>query len=186
MPTVTVVSPTIQHFNGTNYYKCGKYYQKNGIRLHRVVWQHFNGEIPDGFHVHHIDEDRSNNEPTNLELKTGAEHLRGHMTEERRQWARENVKKAIAAAPEWHRSEVGREWHRAHARKALAKTWERHRTAGWVDYICYMCLGVAKGKASMKGAFFCCAACRTQAHTRGVTVSRLRALSLKPIRMSTT
>lgn len=45
---------------------------------HRRVWAEANGPIPDGFHVHHIDEDRSNNAIENLALVSKAEHRRIH------------------------------------------------------------------------------------------------------------
>jgi hypothetical protein len=46
-----VLTDKKQMFNGVTYYLCGKYFQKNGIRLHRVVWEYHNGEIPEGYHV---------------------------------------------------------------------------------------------------------------------------------------
>lgn len=75
----TVISETKQVFDGVAYYLCGKYFQRDGVRLHRVVWERHNGRpVPDGFHVHHRDEDRSNNAADNLELLEGAEHLALH------------------------------------------------------------------------------------------------------------
>lgn len=40
---------------------------------HRLAWQHFHGDIPDGLTVNHKDGDKTNNAPSNLELATGAE-----------------------------------------------------------------------------------------------------------------
>ena len=34
-----VVSETIQELNGERFYLGGKYYQHNGKRLHRAVWE---------------------------------------------------------------------------------------------------------------------------------------------------
>lgn len=40
---------------------------------HRLVWQHFNGAIPDGLTVNHKDGVKSHNDPRNLELATYSE-----------------------------------------------------------------------------------------------------------------
>lgn len=74
------ISETAQKFDGVTYYLCGTYFQRKGHRLHRVVWEYHNGEIPDGYHIHHRDGDRSNNDISNLELLEGHEHLSGHMS----------------------------------------------------------------------------------------------------------
>ena len=37
-------------------------------RLHRYVWECNYGEIPKGYHIHHIDENKGNNSIENLEL----------------------------------------------------------------------------------------------------------------------
>lgn len=74
-----VISETKQVFNGVAYYLCGRYFQRDGVRLHRVVWEQKNGRpVPEGFHVHHRDEDRSNNAADNLKLMEGPEHHRHH------------------------------------------------------------------------------------------------------------
>jgi Tfp pilus assembly protein PilV len=118
---IQVLGPKRQRFNGENYYKCGPYYSREvepkdmglgRMLLHRAVWEFHNGPINDPkMHVHHLDGDRSNNQITNLQLMNGHDHQSSHMTPARRAWARENVKHAIAAAPEWHHSEEGKAWH---------------------------------------------------------------------------
>ena len=109
---VQIISNTIQKFNDESFYLCGSYYQRKGKRLHRAVWEYHNGKIPDGYHIHHKDENRNNNDITNLTLLKGSDHLSKHMSkDERKAKSREDVKKAIAAAPKWHRSDKGKEWH---------------------------------------------------------------------------
>lgn len=74
----TVISPTIQEFAGTRYYLCGRYFQHRGERLHRAVYEAAHGPVPDGFHVHHCDHDRANNQLANLELRPAFDHLSHH------------------------------------------------------------------------------------------------------------
>jgi len=45
---------------------------------HDVVWEGSNGPIPEGYEVHHRDEDPLNNEIGNLQLLTRLEHKRLH------------------------------------------------------------------------------------------------------------
>lgn len=66
-------------------YKC---FYKKGIELkdypyssliHRWVWKKNNGRSPrPGYHIHHIDEDKYNNDPRNLEEIWGKDHYKGH------------------------------------------------------------------------------------------------------------
>ena len=44
--------------------------------MHRYVWEHFKGKIPNGYDIHHLDHDRTNNRIENLELHTKSEHAR--------------------------------------------------------------------------------------------------------------
>lgn len=95
------------------------YYRNSRVgRLHRYVYEYVNGQIPDGYHVHHVDFDKSNNEPENLIALTERDHLKLHgdcMTDDRKNQLRETlICRAVPASKQWHRSDTGREWHRAH------------------------------------------------------------------------
>jgi DNA-directed RNA polymerase subunit RPC12/RpoP len=130
---VQVISNTIQRFNGESFYLCGFYYQRKGKRLHRAVWEYYHGEIPEGFHIHHKDGDRSNNNISNLVLLEGSDHLSGHMSkEERKAKSRENIEKARVSASEWHRSKNGKEWHSERGKA----NWRLRTTQ---SYICTHC-----------------------------------------------
>lgn len=56
------------------------YYQvvRKGMnyKVHRVIWELFNGPIPEGFVIDHLDGNSVNNNITNLALKTVAENTR--------------------------------------------------------------------------------------------------------------
>lgn len=122
MNDVIVESPTAQIFLGERYYLCGNYYQRNGKRLHRTVWEYHNGPIPKGFHVHHRDHDRANNQPGNLTLVEGSQHLRHHATTpERLAYARRHMELRMRPkASEWHKSPEGRAWHSRNAEHVWA------------------------------------------------------------------
>lgn len=70
-------------FNGGKYtIKPSNYYAKtDGSRslLHRDIWEYHNGQIPDGWDVHHINEDKQDNRLENLECIDKAEHTRHHI-----------------------------------------------------------------------------------------------------------
>ena len=132
-PKVIVVDETKQTFNGESFYLCGNYYQHKGKRLHRVVWEYYNGEIPKGYHVHHIDADRSNNNIENLQCIPGVKHVCDHgHTPERLEYGRMHIKRIRPKASEWHRSEAGRAWH-----SEMAKRNNANRT--YQTYVCTQC-----------------------------------------------
>ncbi len=88
------------------------------LRLHRAVYVRYNGAIPEGYQVHHVDHDKGNNEPENLIALSKEDHIRLHgteLTDEQREKRRDNMaRNARPAASEWHRSEAGRAWHLEH------------------------------------------------------------------------
>ena len=150
-----VISDTIQEFNGERFYLCGKYFQHKGKRLHRAVWEYYNGEIPEGYHIHHIDGDRFNNDITNLSLMPGLDHMKEHAgSESRRENGRRAIKIAISLAPEWHHSDEGKAWHSKHAKE----TWAKRKP---VKYICDMCgMEYESRQIRHSGNHFCCNNCK--------------------------
>lgn len=130
---VEVISETVQRFDGLSYYRCGFYFQRKGRRLHRAVWEKYNGKVPDGYHVHHKDGDRSNNSIENLALMEGHDHLSEHMKAPNRvARSRQNIEIAREAASKWHGSEDGREWHSHHGKE----NWQKREMQ---TYICTEC-----------------------------------------------
>jgi len=69
-------------FNGRAYTRRSNgYYARTSdgrAFLHRDVWEANFGTIPQGWDVHHIDEDRSNNSVNNLTVLPKADHTRLH------------------------------------------------------------------------------------------------------------
>ena len=113
-----------QIFNGKKYHKYSheRYFSRHDVRLHRAVWEYYNGPIPEGYDVHHKDGNAENNDISNLEVISTTEHAKLHAEQHRNDpecmaKLRANMAKANKAACEWHRSPEGREWHRKHARE---------------------------------------------------------------------
>ena len=46
--------------------------------IHRLIWECVNGEIPNGYDVHHIDKNKQNNSIYNLELIEHSKHMSEH------------------------------------------------------------------------------------------------------------
>lgn len=142
----------------TGYYLNGT----TGKRLHRYVWEKECGAIPDGYEIHHIDRDKGNNLIDNLCMLTHSGHKRMHSildpleaTKEKR---KENIKKAQAAAVDWHKSEAGRTWH-------SQKSIEMYKTMQEVPFTCINCgkefLALPVGRH-----IYCSNACRSAARRK--------------------
>ena len=52
--------------------------------VHRLVYEAFNGKIPEGMQVNHIDEDKTNNSIENLNVMTSSENINWGTGNERR------------------------------------------------------------------------------------------------------
>ena len=58
------------------YWKYGR--RCKGTSLHRAVWEYYNGEIPKGYDIHHIDGNPLNNSIENLSCVSKSEHQKIH------------------------------------------------------------------------------------------------------------
>ena len=97
------------------------------IRAHRWVWISIHGPIPPGYHIHHKDENRSNNDINNLELIEKSRHCRHHMqNEERKEMSRKLAAKIRPLTKKWHGSPEGLAWHKYHAEKHNFGKWKKH------------------------------------------------------------
>lgn len=115
---VIVVSDTIQQFAGERFYLCGEYFQHGNKRLHLAVYEYFNGVIPKGYHVHHKDDNKHNNDISNLGLMTAHDHISKHMQSIDKEVLKQRfIDSAIPKAAEWHHSEEGKQWHSEQAKK---------------------------------------------------------------------
>lgn len=102
------------------------------IRAHVWVWKYNHGEVQKGFHVHHIDGDKSNNDISNLELLTAKEHVKKHASPERTKKNLIHIASIRLLTKKWHASEEGKKWHKKHG----IKTWEERKA---FKINCLMC-----------------------------------------------
>ena len=163
-------------FNGEEYRRSpkSKYYfkyttrnceRRNAKQLHRAVWEYHNGEIPKGYHIHHIDGNIDNNDISNLECIPAREHLSMHAkknmeNEEYRERNRQQLEEARELANEWHRSEQGREWHREHAKRSILKGCAHDK-----EKVCEYCGKEFLGTAIQK---YCSVTCQRKARTKRI------------------
>ena len=83
---------TTIEFNGYKWSRKPNGYYQSTVRctdgsrknwLHQHVYELTNGEIPEGYEVHHIDEDKNNNSAGNLKLLTNEEHRAEHLEQDK-------------------------------------------------------------------------------------------------------
>ena len=127
--------------------------------MHRDVYEYYNGLPPKGMHVHHIDGDRLNNDIKNLELKSPADHLKAHMTQERRNRARLHMLNISPLAKAWHKSKEGKEWHKEHG----IKCWENREKK---NKKCAHCKKIYQTTCYHPMARFCHSNCKMKARRR--------------------
>lgn len=125
--------------------------------MHVYVWEYYNGPVPEGYHVHHADENKTNNDIENLELLKSFVHLSMHGKANAVLRHDEMVKtlseRAQPKAKEWHRSDAGRAWHKAHYAKMRNRLYNNH------EFVCQNC-----GKAfqsSRVSSKFCSNSCKS-------------------------
>lgn len=136
------------------YYRCAKLKK----RMHCFVWEYYNGPIPKGYEVHHKDFDKSNNDISNLQLLTRAEHRKLHadlLTDDERNWRRENMNEnARPKAIEWHKSTAGSDWHSEHIKQ------QRQNGAFKQNLVCTNCGKTFVGEKRLNN--FCSNKCKSQ------------------------
>lgn len=73
-PKPVIIDNDHQMFLGIVYKKNSNGHFAKDLRIHQAVWSFFNGEIPKGYQIHHIDENKANNNISNLQCLTASDH----------------------------------------------------------------------------------------------------------------
>jgi len=77
-PQVEIIDDIHQKFDGIIYtIRDSSHYTKQ-LPMHRIIFAYYRGEIPEGYDIHHIDGDKSNNDISNLQCLTRSEHRAHH------------------------------------------------------------------------------------------------------------
>lgn len=117
----------IQIFNNIKFFETKQGYHlgrvdKKPIRMHIYVWEYYNGCVPKGYDIHHIDKNKSNNNISNLELISRHAHHSKHFKEiisNNPGLYSASLKIAREEATKWHKSDIGRTWHKKHYKVSL-------------------------------------------------------------------
>ena len=71
-----------KHLDGQGYTRPDGYLvfsiDYKNVFAHRLAWEKYNGRIPEGYHIHHIDSNRQNNDITNLACLSQSDHIKLH------------------------------------------------------------------------------------------------------------
>lgn len=123
------------------------------------MWRHYTGDIPEGYHVHHLNGDKDCNDFWNLSCIQGEKHCRYHTqkrAENDYEAMCENLREnATPKAAEWHGSEAGKAWHSEHAKKTIENLQEKR-------YECAHC-GKIFYKKPLGSVKYCSNNCKTKA-----------------------
>lgn len=121
-------------FDSSEYYENSRY----GY-LHRFVWLCERGEIPKGCQIHHIDENKENNDISNLMLVTVSQHRHLHnppqFSEVSKQILRDSINRNRDKLNEYHSSEQGRRQKSETAKQC----WIDGKMKKPTEYVCEVC-----------------------------------------------
>jgi len=80
-PVAEQIDGTHQKFNGVIYKRNSGGHYLNFNLIHRDIWIYYNGEIPtdDTYEIHHKNENKADNDISNLQLLTKSEHHKLHI-----------------------------------------------------------------------------------------------------------
>src|SRR5688500_17131846 len=66
-------------WDGKVWHKYGEGHYRTMVYLHRAIWEKEVGPIPEGYHVHHKNDDKGDNSLDNLEILSVHDHNAHHL-----------------------------------------------------------------------------------------------------------
>ena len=128
--------------------------QRPRVRAHQWVWINHYSIIPKGYHIHHRNDDKSDNRIENLELIERSRHLKHHMNlPQRKATSKKMADTYRHLTKEWHSSKEGHEWHKAHG----LMSWVNRKP---IKIICKICFKETETKTYHQE--FCSNSCKSK------------------------
>lgn len=161
----------IQYIENTNIAYCDGYKfrkdKKSGYwlcsklqkRLHIYVYEKYNGKVPKGMEVHHIDMNKDNNEIDNLKLLSKSEHNKLHYSllsdEEKERRKKIILEKSLPKMLEHNKlNPKSKEWYQKHYEETKDKLHIER------EYICKCCGNTFK--STQANSLYCSNACKSK------------------------
>jgi ferredoxin len=141
------------------YFQSHASWNETPLYLHREIWKSAHGPIPEGYEIHHVDENPLNNTLENLECLTAREHRRRHRQAYRSQRQLEHLRKirpaALVGLAKWKASAEGIAALREQGRKVM-------EARPLLDFRCQHCGIPFRSKQAR--SMFCSPTCQQKAH----------------------
>lgn len=157
--------PESKNWSDSHYYRPNGSYIVKGVRaLHIEIWKSVYGPVPNGYDIHHKDNDTSNNDISNLECvksKGGHQSLHGDSTKTP-EYIAERAARLDLIRPltkEWHKSPEGHEWHKQHG----ADCWKDRKP---IKKTCEWCHSEYETRKAGNWSKFCSATCKEKSRSK--------------------
>ena len=152
--------PDSKRISDRNYFRPHSGHIRAGIQaLHVEIWKSIHGPVPPKHHIHHIDENTGNNDPSNLGCMPGRVHLSIHGKNHPPNL--EHLAEIRPLTKEWHASSTGSKWHHNHA----IEQWKQKRNREKITFTCKECGNLFQAWGVAK-TYYCSNSCKCRARRK--------------------